>query len=312
MSPKTEIVCATDLENQSLAAEKVAFKLATQLGAALRFMHVDVTLPQFYSYYTTGGAVIPPGLAESFKEKFEQQKLKKIERVIHSIGAEKAENVSLEVTSGHAVAEVSNYLQRAATPTEILVLGKRKRSFVSEFFLGSVANRLLEQVKCPVLLVPDKDEIFLSWEPKKILVATSISPGSRSAAKYADKLATLFGSEITLLHVVPKASLKDTFPNPKFLSELEVQELNALFDSQEQLAKTILEREKNQLEFQCKKVSSCVRVGNVTETVLEVAKEIQADLIVIGAYSEDGRVKLGSVAASLGRVAQLPLLVMRH
>jgi len=56
-----------------------------------------------------------------------------------------------------------------------------------------------------------------------------------------------------------------------------------------------------------------VRVGHPAETILQVARDLRADMIVIGSHGRSGlgRVLLGSVAESVVRQASCPVLVVR-
>jgi len=56
------------------------------------------------------------------------------------------------------------------------------------------------------------------------------------------------------------------------------------------------------------------RIGNAANAVVELAGEVESDLIIIGTHGRTGikRMVLGSVAEKVARHAHCPVLVMRH
>lgn len=307
----SEIVCATDFQHVSYSAEKVAYLLSEKLGWNLTLVHCDYSMSQFHDLYIYNGVMFPPGLSETIREKFSDNKIKKLEHLKHAIGAAGSPLVHTKLLAGSPTLELLNYIQRSKSRLELLVLSKRKRSFLGEFFLGSVALRLIEILPHPTLVVPDRHEIFVDWKPKKILVATSLQEGSIAALEFAGKIARAFESQVTLLHVRPAREELENVDAVSALSIHEKQELTAVLESQEEVILKLLNHEKNKLMLDEGNAETMVRAGSPLEMILETAAQLQVDLIVVGAYTKASKSHIGSVAASLCRTARVPALIVK-
>lgn len=139
---------------------------------------------------------------------------------------------------------------------------------------------------------------------RRIVCPTDFSPTAAHAARHAAALAKAFGAEITLLHVLPELNhplrgLGMAAALPQLLGELRTR------------AKEQLEAAKATLGGIPCKVE--LREGAPHETVLAVAKEQQADLIVLGTSGQTGiaHALLGSVAERVVRLASCPVLTVR-
>ena len=140
---------------------------------------------------------------------------------------------------------------------------------------------------------------------KRILVPSDFSPASGKALDYAFHFARLCNSEVTLLHVLESA---DGFlDDPTVLSgpekELEKnarENLNALIRAS---------RSRGVPETQ-----SLIRIGVPTHEIVETAKELDVDLIVIATHGFTGwrHFTIGSTAERVARAAPCPVLVVRE
>jgi nucleotide-binding universal stress UspA family protein len=138
---------------------------------------------------------------------------------------------------------------------------------------------------------------------RKILVPTDFSPASKKALWYALRIAEVRNSEITLLHVLEPRdpAVLAGPPAAAALSEQESEEaLRGLADS----AKAVSAVGAN---FIC-------RTGVATHEIIEAAKDLDVDLIVIATHGFTGskRFALGSTAERVARAATCPVLVVRQ
>jgi nucleotide-binding universal stress UspA family protein len=62
--------------------------------------------------------------------------------------------VSAEVVVGPAAFEIVRYANERAA--DVIVLGSHGRGVIRRFLLGGVAERVLREAACPVLVVPDR------------------------------------------------------------------------------------------------------------------------------------------------------------
>ena len=139
--------------------------------------------------------------------------------------------------------------------------------------------------------------------PKRILVATDLSPCSRAAVDYAVDLAKGTGGEITLLHVsgVPGYVLPD---GSVFLLDA------TSVETIEQSIRDQLALEKKRTGVPMKVVS---RQGAPAPSIVSYAADDASDLIVMGTHGRAGlrHFLLGSVAERVLRTAPCPVLVVR-
>lgn len=140
------------------------------------------------------------------------------------------------------------------------------------------------------------------YTPKNILVATALDDLGRIALDTALGLASALHSKVHVLHVVALPGGEDSMHS---LHELQLAERHA--DSKLQsLADAI--RPTGRLG------EVAARVGIVPTTILEHAKHLGADLIVVGTHARHGlsRVVMGSVAEEVLRRAECPVLCTKH
>lgn len=134
-------------------------------------------------------------------------------------------------------------------------------------------------------------------------MAADFSPLSKKALHYAVKFAQQFGAELTLLHVLepPPGVLipKETaFPEEKLL--LTEKNLRALIAGPR--------------IHDVPDAGFTVRVGLASHEIVEAAKELDADLVVIATHGYTGlkHFCLGSTAERVVRAAPCPVFVVRE
>lgn len=141
---------------------------------------------------------------------------------------------------------------------------------------------------------------------KKILAPTDFSPASEKALKYALRFAHDFGSELTLLHVLEPAVSPACggLPTVPAFSEAET------WDAEESLRTLV----KSVRGAGVARVRSTIRTGAPTHEIVEAAKELDVDLIVIATRGYTGwkHFAIGSTAARVARAAPCPVLVVRE
>ena len=141
---------------------------------------------------------------------------------------------------------------------------------------------------------------------KKILVPTDFSPASQKALRYALRLAHDCDSELTLLHVLEPAvspAFADTTAGPVF-SKAEIADAE---DSLRTLIKSVR-------GAGVARARSTIRTGVATHEIVEAAKDLDVDLVVIATHGYTGwkHFAIGSTAARVARAAPCPVLVVRE
>jgi nucleotide-binding universal stress UspA family protein len=152
-------------------------------------------------------------------------------------------------------------------------------------------------------IVPAKALAPKQLQLARILVPVDFSDLGTKALRYAEGLASQFGSEITLLHVIEQVVYPGDWMNPPMLATDYVTEQREAVVKK--LAALSEDRELN--------LRQVVVVGRAWQEVVAFAQEQQTDLIVIATHGYTGlkHVLLGSVAEKIVRHAPCPVLTVR-
>lgn len=143
-------------------------------------------------------------------------------------------------------------------------------------------------------------------EIRKILVPIEFHQGSAASLERAVELASKLGAEITVLHVWQMP----VYGFPVVGTSIPVAELGKTIETS---ARQALEELVKEHEGQGVQLRTMLRVGTPWEQILEVAKELDADLIVMATHGRKGvpRALLGSVAEKVIRMSSVPVLTFR-
>lgn len=154
----TEILCATDLSQNSQATMESAVKLAKMSGAKLHVLHVVEAISSdaavtMQIYFPDSGAY-EKALQDRMiaaKTELEQQQRKFWSELPDDLQSVRNNIGSIEVIEGHPAEAI---LSRAkALDCDLVVLGAHDHG-TTHTFLGSVAKRVLRRSNIPTLVVP--------------------------------------------------------------------------------------------------------------------------------------------------------------
>ena len=153
---------------------------------------------------------------------------------------------------------------------------------------------------------------------KKILYASDIDKGSRPAFRAAVSLCGHYNSEITYLNVIEPLSasaqsIVETMMSDESLNELHDSSLQNLKQKIEERIKHFFESELEENELLSEgSLSTRVEEGTPWKTILRVADEIDADVIVMGTrtHSAMGQFLLGSTANKVMHNSRRPVLIV--
>jgi nucleotide-binding universal stress UspA family protein len=141
-----KILCPIDFDENSMAALELGCKLAMQNDALLCLIHV---VP-----YPSAASEIGPLPSESLPawEHGAQLKLEQVarERIPSTVRCEIAGR------SGQPVEVIIGAETELGVDLVVMATHGRSRSAVGHFFLGSVAERVVRESRCPVLIVPPR------------------------------------------------------------------------------------------------------------------------------------------------------------
>jgi len=285
------IIVGHDLGVDGEVALRSAVALAHRCGAALRLVHVVEPLD---AYQRISHPLTSPFTVEEIAQKT-GAKLRAL-----AGGSELARlQAEYEVRRGKPFVEL--IIAARAWSADLIVVGGSSRT--EEPFLGSTSERILRKALMPVM-VAKKPLIF---EAKTFLVPTDFSSCAKKAAEGALMLAKSFSARVIFFHALDLApSYSVAYAHELGVSVLipppapeEIEpEWETFFSG---LPLTNVDWEKSSEE------------GQAAAAIVDRAKHIQADMIVIGTHGRSGlpHMLLGSVAEKVVRAAPCPVLTIK-
>lgn len=148
----------------------------------------------------------------------------------------------------------------------------------------------------------------------KILFATDLTEASRPALQNAVELAQRLGTGMIALHVVEPTYESRHWYMPLVAQESEV--FAGVAKRQKEAAQRVLADQVAQATSTMEDdvcVETVVRSGLPSDVIPSMAKELGADLIVMGTHARKGiqHFMLGSIAERVVRTADCPVLTVR-
>jgi universal stress protein A len=140
--------------------------------------------------------------------------------------------------------------------------------------------------------------------PKNILVPTDFGDGSSEAVAYAAELAAKLGATLHLIHAIPIPTMG--------VPELGVAITASVMDELVQENQQRLDALADAQRIRTAVGEVMLKTGDARDAINAAAKEIGADLIVMGTHGRKGIVRalLGSVAETVVRSAPCPVLTV--
>jgi len=220
-------------------------------------------------------------------------------------------SIGTEILEGRPAEEIRDWVERHQV--DLAVLASHGASGWTEWSIASTARKLIEGISSSALLVP-------AWsvqEPLKreivydrILALLDGSPRAEIALPLAASVARAHGSELLLLHVVPRPEA--ACPCPLDRDEFDLDQ--RLVDRNERAAEVYLTGVQGRLAGAGVRVRTRVIVdGDVRGEILRRIGEDHIDLVVFSCYGRGARAELafGSTASFLLERSTSPLLMVR-
>ncbi len=200
------IICATDFSAYADMTLAYGVAMAKRFDANLYICHV-VDLPTVSAY---GEAVFDP---IEYQQRFMETSRREIDNLLGDV------NVKYQplVTIGNTTDEISRLAEEYIA--DLVITATHGRSGLKRFFLGSVTERLMRTLPCPLLVLRGSEEFTGDSGPRrfpfhKILVGCDFSEDSNLALEYTLNMAQEFESELHLVHVVEPSGYRDLFKLP--------------------------------------------------------------------------------------------------
>lgn len=220
--------------------------------------------------------------------------------------------VTSEVRLGDPVGEIT--FVASAMHADLIVISTHGRTGFKRLLLGSVAEQIVRESPCPVLVVRNGHQEFsppLTGDAagltlQKILVPIDLSPRSMEALHYAEAVARRFAAKITVVHSVHLFGMTGSSEYAPFESAALMQ--GAREGAERNLAQAMQTCSPDVI------ADSAVLVGPPLEEIPRFAEAGAFDLIICPTHGYTGlkRALLGSTAEGLLRCAPCPVLIVRN
>ena len=278
------ILCPVDFSKSSVAAYDHAQSLARHYQAKLSLQHVVDSVLPFYEYYAP---------ANYFDEIFQRIRDDARQQLQNFAKSHTRNGVQPEclVHEGAVTDSILSFAE--AQKVDLIVMGTHGLKGVDRAILGSVADKVLRKAHCPVLVIPKPGPHVVASEGaqdsvqlRRVIFCTDFSGHSHRALEYALSAAAEYDADLTLLHVLEDIQ---TLAN--------IQE--AIATATKQLDKLIPPE-----GVKAGKNKTKVRIGRAYEQIIQLALEIQADLLIMAVRGRNA-LDLALFGSTTYRVIQL-------
>lgn len=319
-----KIMCAIDFSDFSNIVLAYGKSLASEFGSTLYLCHI---LSGTLMISSLGHSYVDYPDIEADRAKAATEKL---EKMAEQIGMK----CEIIVSTGH----VPDELNKIATQHHIdmVIAATHGGSGIKRFLIGSVTDRLVKILQCPLLvLFAQQKHIGPVIEEKlkfeRILVGCDFSPDSQLAFDHALNLAQEFQTQLYLAHVIrPMEQIEihtadhiplqeDGYTNWSRPEYQELQKKAAAKDSETQ--KTLFQNLKEKLTHMVPEESRnwCTPVtillkGQPYKELIDYAEQNNVDMIVLGVHGHGllERFLVGSTTDRVISRARCPVLVVRQ
>ncbi|MCD6306554.1 MAG: universal stress protein [Deltaproteobacteria bacterium] len=292
------ILCTTDFSDFSSYALPYAIRLTREYNSKLYVCHVvDITPVAGYDEAMVNWVDQQKAVTEYAQDQLNQL-----------VGDQPMDVVQL-VLLGHPVDEITRLAREK--DIDLVVAATHGRSGLKRVVLGSVTERLMQTLACPLMSIrspgqglelPSDQEIRM----ERILVGCDFSADSLLAFQYALSLAQEFQSELHLVHVIEPPIYKHLFTEHAKRSEDLREGIREPLNTM--LTKMIPEEAAHWCRHQ-----TVLLAGQPHEELIQYAAVNEMDLIVLGVRGR-GLVEtllVGSTTDRVIRQAQCPVLSVR-
>jgi nucleotide-binding universal stress UspA family protein len=224
--------------------------IAKAFGAQIAIIHVDRS--EYPRYFTEGQLDELASEAVIRRTTLENQIRDLAQRLL---GPDLPLTVS--VVEGHAVDVILEYLRKS--PPDLVVMGSHGRSGVQRLLLGSVAEYIAREARCPTLIVRGPEIPEGQDRLNRVLCPVNLAGASQVCAAVASTLAEKLGAELSVLQAVEEDALPEDVAHQR-------------------LCQWISEG----LRSHCH-VSEIALKGDAAEQIILYARREEIDLIVLGA-----------------------------
>ena len=285
------ILLATDCSKEAIRAQEAAVFLAKACHAELDILAVLEAPPGMDPDYQVN---------QLYLDQLQQEAGTVVDRVVREAG-DCGVKARTNILRGMPIQQINETARELKS--DLIVMGTRGRTGLAHVLLGSTAEGVVRGAPCPVLTVRSAGSGSRPVRVTRILVPVDFSDCSLEAMEYAVQAAREFAASVTILHVVEPASYGLDFT------------LSRAGDAQKTTAAlgTRLAEFTALLKAQGIPAQHQLQSGVPGSVIPDAARDVQADLIVMGTHGRRGFSHLvsGSVAEAALRHALCPVLTVK-
>ena len=231
------------------------------------------------------------------------------------VKAKELNTEGIKTTTATSYGDVAEEIVKYANNNklDLIVMATHGYSKAKKWMFGSIAQKVLYGTEIPVLLIKSKSS-EASTEFNRILVPVDGSSFSESTFPYVEELTKKTNKEILLLHICEPPIVPSYGSRP--INSTWKKYRDDMWGEMEKLSTSYLKKTMAALKKKGIKVKSRVvkaQSGEVVQTIMQVSKEENIDLIVIATQGRTGvnRRVYGSVANRIVEESSQPILLIR-
>jgi nucleotide-binding universal stress UspA family protein len=193
---------------------------------------------------------------------------------------------------------------------DLVVMATHGRTGIVHLLLGSVAEKVVRESRRPIFTTRRGEELPSTEPVQKILVPVDIAERSVTALTYARRIAEQSKGAVYPLHIVPTEEtdllLRDVYQAREGTRANLVTAEKVAKQKLDELAKAHLSTVRYETVLHVS--------GDPAKTILEVEKDVGAELVVMATHGFTGvfHLLLGSLTEKMVREAGCPVLSLRR
>ena len=276
-----KILVPTDFSKEATYALTFAEEIARKINAELHLLHV-MEVP--YGSYSVMGEFIP---SSSFENVFQVQWIKQTKRELDEL-VDGLVSRGIAAVPHFIFGNTFSHIHKTVTSQDMdmIVMGSKGASGLSEFLIGSNAEKVIRRATCPVITV--KGETHLS-DIRSLVYATDCTVEQDQVVTHIKALQEMLDLQLYLVRVIT--------PYNFLVKGTAMDQLNTF-------------AEKHQFE---NFILSTIEAEFAEEGILAFAEHNKIDMVAMGTHGRTGLAHLfgGSVSESVANHANIPIWTLK-
>jgi len=323
VQPK-KIMCAVDFSDSTEESLAYSVALCKKFHAKLFLVHIVIDVNTFLLH---DGIAIDTAVLQG-------KHIQNAQKLLGDLIKEVTIEHEIIISKGRPADEIRRLALKEKI--DMVITATHGESGINRLLIGSVTERLMKTLHCPLLVLHTRDHDFIPrsdhvMKLKKILVGCDFSPDSKLAFDYGLSLAQEYHAELYLTHVIKPTEHIELKPSDYInvipgdyrawhtLDYFEIQK-KVTEENREKINK-LHSRLERQLYFmvpeECRSwctPHTVILTGEPYKKLIKYAKEQEIDMIVLGIRGHTlwEKLMVGSTTDRVIRNAPCPVLAVRQ